>query len=121
MRRLLISLLLLPPAFAAAEGTYVPKFARQHTQPEVLDFSTCVKPDYPKSSLRNEETGTVTLRFVVAPTGRIVAAKVERSSGFRNLDLAALNGMSRCLFRPASIDNKPVQDSALMQYVWTLD
>jgi len=121
MRRLFISLLLLPPAFAAAEGTYVPKFARQHTEAEVLDVLTCTKPEYPRSSLRNEETGTVTLRFIVAPTGRVAAAKVIRSSGFRDLDRAALNSMSRCLFRPASIDNKPVQDSALMQYVWTLD
>jgi|KBSMisStandDraft_5_1062788.scaffolds.fasta_scaffold1991245_1 protein TonB len=121
MRRLLISLLLLPPAFAAAEGAYVPKFARQHTQAEVLDFSTCPKPEYPRSSQRNEETGTVTLWFIVAPTGRLAAAKVTRSSGFRDLDRAALIGMSRCLFRPASIDNKPVQEPAMMQYVWTLD
>ncbi|MBW8897805.1 MAG: energy transducer TonB [Massilia sp.] len=121
MRRLLIFLLLLPPAFAAAEGTYVPKFAREHTRAEVLDFSACTKPDYPKSSLRNEETGTVTLRFLVAPTGRIVDARVERSSGFRDLDRAALNSISQCLFRPASIDNKPVQEPAFMQYVWTLD
>ena len=121
MRRFLIPVLPLLPALAAAAGTYVPKFARQHTQAAVLDFSTCVKPDYPKSSLRNEETGTVTLRFLVAPTGRIIDARVEHSSGFRDLDRATLNGMSRCLFRPASIDNKPVQESAPLQYVWTLE
>jgi protein TonB len=121
MRRFLIPVLLLLPAFAAAAETYVPKFARLHTQAAVLDFSTCVKPDYPRSSLRNEESGTVTLRFLVAPTGRIIDARVERSSGFRDLDRAALNALSRCLFRPASIDNKPVQEPAPMQYVWTLE
>jgi len=121
MRRLLISLLLVPPAFAAAEEPYIPKFARPHTPAEVLDLSTCPKPDYPKASIRNEETGAVTLRFIIAPTGRVVDAKVVQSSGFRNLDRAALNGMSRCLFRPASIDNKPVQESAPLQYVWTLE
>ena len=120
MRRLLISLLLLPPAFAAAEGTYVPKFARLQTPAEVLDSSTCPKPEYPKASLRNEETGTTTLRFIVAPTGRIVDAKVARSSGFRDLDRASLISVSQCLFRPATIDNRPVQQPTFVQYVWSL-
>ena len=121
MRRFLIPVLLLLPAFAAADEPYIPKFAHPHTPAEVLDLSTCTKPDYPRASLRNEETGTVTLRFIIAPTGRIVDAKVVQSSGFRDLDRAALNSMSRCLFRPASIDNKPVQEPAPMQYVWTLE
>ena len=121
MRRVLLSLFLLAPAFAAAEGGYVPKFARVQTPAQILDISLCPKPEYPKSSLRNEETGMTTIRFIVAPTGRLVDTSVARSSGFRDLDRAALTSLSRCLFRPASIDNKPVRQPTIIQYVWSLE
>jgi protein TonB len=120
MHRFLIPLLLLSPALAAAEGTSMPKFARAQTPAEVLDFSTCRRPEYPKSSLRNEETGMTTLGFIVAPTGRLVNATVSRSSGFRDLDRAAVTALSTCRFRPASIANKPVQSFIHVQYVWSL-
>jgi protein TonB len=70
--------------------------------------------------LRNEETGMTMIRFVVAPTGRLVDATVARSSGFRDLDRATMTSLSRCRFRPASIDNKPVQQPTFIQYVWSL-
>jgi protein TonB len=59
--------------------------------------------------------------FTVASTGRVVSARIARSSGFRTLDMASLGSMSRCRFRPASVDGTPVQGNAPMQYVWTLE
>jgi protein TonB len=109
------------PLCAPAAPAYQPRFARLQTPAAVLDFSTCPKPAYPRSSLRNEETGTVTMLFIVAPTGRPIKGIVQRSSGFRDLDNAALASMSQCRFRPASIDNVPVQGTTMMQYVWTLE
>src|SRR3954467_6353348 len=47
----------------------------------VADFNTCAKPEWPKSSLRNEETGTVTLQFLIATDGRVADSKVVKSSG----------------------------------------
>lgn len=85
------------------------------------DFSTCAKPDWPKASLRNEETGTVTLSFLIGVDGRVADSKIMKSSGFRDLDKAALNGIGKCRFKPGMTDGKPEQAWMQMQYVWTLE
>jgi protein TonB len=117
----LIAIALALPGISGAGEPYAPKFARVERSPEMLPFELCPKPEYPKSSLRNEEQGTNQLRFVIAPTGRLVEAVIERSTGFRALDLASLGALSRCRFRPASINGVPVQSIVQMQYVWTLE
>ena len=87
----------------------------------VADFGTCEKPAYPKISQRNEETGTVTLSFLVGVDGKVIDSKVLKSSGFRDLDKAAQNGIGKCVMKPGSVDGKPEQSWMQMQYVWTLD
>ena len=87
----------------------------------VADFSTCAKPEWPKASLRNEETGTVTLSFLIGEDGRVADSKILKSSGFRDLDKAAVNGISRCHFKPGMNDGKPEKAWMQMQYVWTLE
>jgi protein TonB len=120
--RFLLLLALLPSAAAAQnDKTYFPKFAREEQHAEVLSFDSCTKPEWPKASLRNEETGTVTLRFTVAANGRLLEYQVSGSSGFPMLDHAASEGMSKCRFRPAILDGKQVQSTAKMQYVWTIE
>ncbi|MGV7208997.1 energy transducer TonB [Oxalobacteraceae bacterium A2-2] len=91
------------------------------TTAAVVDFSTCAKPEWPKSSLRNEETGTVTLSFLIGTDGRVADSKVVKSSGFRDLDKAAVAGISKCRFKPGTIDGVPQQAWQQMQYVWTLE
>jgi protein TonB len=85
------------------------------------DFSTCAKPEWPKASLRNEETGTVTLSFLIGVDGRVADSKIVKSSGYRDLDKAAVTGIGRCRFKPGLNDGKPEQAWMQMQYVWTLD
>ena len=87
----------------------------------VVDFSTCAKPEWPKASLRNEETGVVTLSFLIGIDGRVAESKIVKSSGFRELDKAAVNGISKCVFKPGTTDGKPEASSMQMQYVWTLE
>ncbi len=87
----------------------------------VVDFGTCAKPEWPKSSLRNEETGTVTLSFLIAADGRVADSKIMKSSGFRDLDKAAVAGISKCRFKPGTVDGVPQEGWQQMQYVWTLE
>eukprot|EP01030_Chromulinospumella_sphaerica_P011108 gene11108-10909_t len=56
-------------------------------------MSTCAKPEYPKSSLRNEETGVTTVSFLIGVDGSVMESKVTKSSGFRDLDKAAQNAL----------------------------
>ena len=87
----------------------------------VADFSTCALPEWPKSSLRNEETGTVTLSFLIAADGRVADSKIVKTSGFRDLDKAAVVGISKCKFKPGLTDGKPTEAWMQMQYVWKLE
>jgi protein TonB len=87
----------------------------------VADFNTCAKPEWPKASLRNEETGTVTLQFLIGVDGRVADSKVLKTSGFRDLDKAAMVGIAKCRFKPGMNDGKPEQAWMQMQYVWTLE
>ncbi|MCG2582799.1 energy transducer TonB [Massilia sp. TS11] len=103
------------------QPTPAPKSTAPVHIPAVVDFSTCAKPEWPKSSLRNEETGTVTLKFLIGVDGRVVEAQIVKSSGFRDLDKAAVVGISKCKFKPGTTDGKAEQSWSQMQYVWTLE
>jgi D-alanyl-D-alanine endopeptidase (penicillin-binding protein 7) len=86
----------------------------------VLDFRSCAKPQYPKSSLDKKETGTVLMGFQVNADGKVDDGRVVKSSGSRELDRAALDALLKCSFRPATKDGQPVATDTKVQYVWTL-
>jgi bla regulator protein BlaR1 len=88
--------------------------------PAVANFNSCAKPVWPKQSLRDENTGTVTLGFKISEDGRVEESRVKKSSGFAALDEAARDGIAKCRFRPATQGGKPVAAWMQMQYVWTL-
>jgi protein TonB len=87
----------------------------------VVDAANCTKPDYPKSALRNGDSGVVTLALLIGTDGRVADSKVEKSSGFRDLDRAAQVGLGLCRFKPGTMDGVPQQSWTRMQYVWNLD
>jgi protein TonB len=81
----------------------------------------CAKPDYPSASRRMEEEGTVTLKFLIGADGKVLQADIEKSSGFTRLDEAARNALSKCQFRPGTVDGKPEQSWSTIQYKWRLE
>jgi periplasmic protein TonB len=87
----------------------------------VVDAANCAKPDYPRNAQRNGDTGTVTLALLIGTDGRVADSKVEKSSGFRELDRAAQVGLGLCRFKPGTIDGVPQQSWTRMQYLWSLD
>jgi protein TonB len=88
--------------------------------PAVVDAKNCEKPEYPRNAQRNGNEGTVTLSFLIGIDGRVVESKVEKTSGFRDLDKAAQAGLSLCKFKPGTIDGKPQQSWTKIQYAWKL-
>ncbi len=111
MKRLLISLLL-----SIATGMVYAADAAP-----VMDSKSCDPPKYPKAALMNEETGTVTMGFLVGADGKVVDSKVEKSSGSKSLDKAALSALSQCKFKPGTRDGKPEQLWAKVDFVWKLE
>jgi TonB family protein len=86
-----------------------------------INASSCEKPDYPVASKRLTEEGTVHLRFLVGVDGKIVESAIEKSSGFRRLDEAAIQGLSKCAFKPRTKDGVAVESWASMKYTWRID
>jgi protein TonB len=87
----------------------------------VMDAKSCDQPKYPKAALMNEETGTVTMGFLIAADGKVVESKVEKSSGSKSLDKAALSALTLCKFKPGTKDGKPDQLWARVDFVWKLE
>ena len=88
--------------------------------PASFDPKNC-KTDYPKASLMNEEQGTTSMSFLIAPDGSVVESKLEKTSGFKNLDKAAIKSLSACKFKPGSKDGAPAQTWTKVDYAWKLD
>ena len=81
----------------------------------------CEKPAYPISSLRLAEEGIVNLAMLIGPDGRVLESRVEKSSGSRALDRAAIEGLSLCKFKPGTVDGIAEKSWAKLQYAWTIN
>lgn len=89
--------------------------------PPVIDAkNNCDLPEYPSSSIRNGEEGTVALNFLVDVNGKVIDSKIETSSGFSKLDRAARDALAHCRFKPGTVDGKPEQQWFIFSYKWTL-
>ncbi len=60
------------------------------------------KPDYPMAAQRAGSEGRVLVRVVVSETGAASSLSIEKSSGYRILDLAAERAVMKWKFIPAS-------------------
>ncbi len=87
--------------------------------PAQFDPKSC-KAEYPKASLMNEEEGAVSMAFLVSAEGRVVDSKIEKTSGYKNLDNAAVRAISNCKFKPGSKDGASAQTWTKVNYVWAL-
>ena len=61
------------------------------------------------------------LKFLVDVDGKVIQSQVDKSSGSNLLDDAARNALSKCLFKPGTLDGKPEQSWASMRYTWKLE
>lgn len=65
---------------------------------------TCKAPTYPPLSKRNNEQGEVEISLRVGPSGDLQQAKITSSSGYPNLDSAALKAVATCRYPERSND-----------------
>jgi TonB family protein len=72
-----------------------------------------VKPRYPETARRAGAQGVTVLKVNVLENGRVGEVLVEKSAGFRELDLSAMEAVKKWLFEPARRGKEPVQ-------VWVL-
>jgi len=105
----------------AAPGPQVKAAPAQVRTAVLADPNACTLPDYPARAARDGTTGTTLLALLVGVDGRVTSSRIERSSGSRDLDRAAVGALSLCRFKPATNNGVPEAGWAQLAYVWTLD
>lgn len=78
------------------------------------------QPPYPDSAQLNGEEGTVLVGVLVRPTGRASNFRVEQSSGFEDLDTAAVQGAMNWHYVPAERNGDRVSDWTTIKIVFHL-
>lgn len=87
-----------------------------------LEYASAPPPPYPRRALNAQVEGTVLLRVLVGADGKPLEATVQRSSGHRELDEAALRQvLRRWSFRPAMRDGQAIQVYGLVPIRFSLD
>jgi protein TonB len=86
----------------------------------LAEASGCATPEYPARAARNGDSGTVVLALLIGTDGRVANARVQKSSGSRDLDKAALNALSMCQFKPGMNNGVPEAGWGQVAFVWTL-
>lgn len=105
----------------APAGSQAKAAASQVRTAVLADPNACALPDYPVRAAREGISGTTLLALLVGSDGRVSSSRIERSSGSRDLDRAAVNALSLCRFKPASNNGVAEAGWAQLAYVWTLD
>lgn len=106
------------PPSPASPGTEAARPPPPQHDPAAI---TCRIPSYPAEARRRGETGTVLLGLLIDTNGTVIDRRIERSSGSPLLDEAAVAALSKCRFRPGTIDGRPQQAWARLRYVWKLE
>ena len=92
-----------------------------HVPPARDPARNCANPEYPSISRRMEESGTVSLLFLVDVDGKVLEGRVDKSSGYSRLDTAALNALQQCQFKPGTANGKAERAWAHINYNWKLE
>lgn len=78
-----------------------------------------MQPAYPETAVPGREQGAVVVAALVRPDGTVRRVALQKSSGFSDLDDAAMNAVNGWKFVPATKDGAPVEGPASVQIVFT--
>lgn len=122
MRRALVSKrsykTVLISAFFCAEAVISPLHASQ-SPPHVDTSGINLAPPYPASASISAERGAVLLQVHVNANGTVEFIRPLLTSGFADLDRAAVSGVMSWHFVPAISDGKNAEGDALVQIEFT--
>jgi protein TonB len=76
--------------------------------PKALNSHAVTERDYPPISIRLNEEGRVTVRYLVDAEGNVQDVQITQGSGKARLDAAAIPIVKRWRFKPALQEGKPV-------------
>ena len=79
-----------------------------------------IRPDYPRGARQRGEEGNVVVEVEIGADGRCADARVVESSGFMELDAAALKAAKAAKFAPAQSSGRPVATVARLKLSFCL-
>lgn len=106
-----------PQAESAAVPQVAPKQARIDAPPRP---KKAIRPHYPDGARQRGEQGDVVLEIVVGGDGAVGDVKVVASSGFGELDAAALKAVRAARFTPAKSGGEAVASTARLTLTFRL-
>jgi TonB family protein len=90
------------------------------TPPVALSDHSMTEGDYPPLARARGEEGATIVYYVVNADGNVGDTRIESSSGYADLDAAALDMVKSWRFKPATRDGKPLAVSNHTRIAWTL-
>ena len=106
-----------PEASDAKPQVAAPAQARVDAPPRP---KRAIRPEYPKGARQRGEQGEVTVEIEVDSEGRVSAVKVVGSSGFAELDDAAVRAVRAATFVPAKSGGRAVSSAARLTLAFRL-
>lgn len=82
------------------------------TASQDLSYNSRIQPRYPPQAIRMRHEGTVVLMILVGTDGSPKDIKVDKSSGFHELDRAAMDAARRWRFNPTVRNGQKVEGYA---------
>lgn len=116
-----VAWVMLPVSAQVAAPTPVLVNGNAGARSATLDLRHCARPDYPPAAQAQGAQGTTYLGLLIGTDGVVQETRLERSSGYPQLDEAARAALGACRFTPALQDGAPVQQWARTSYIWQLD
>ena len=108
-----------PPNLPAAEPppAQPPNQARIDAPPRPLK---AIRPEYPKASRQRGEEGDVVVVLSINAQGHVDSASVAESSGYQELDAAAIRAANKARFSPAKRGRTAVASEARVTITFRL-
>ena len=107
--------------FAAVALALASPASATNTPPHVDTSGVNMQPAYPDTARANKESGAVVIDAVVTADGKVKRVKLDRSSGFDDLDNAAANVVRNWKFVPATDNGVATEGSTKVQVVFQPD
>jgi len=104
-----------------AQGATPPESTPPPKMRSAMPRMSCERPTWPREALKRELQGTVTMKFLIDATGKVLDKGIVKSSGHEILDLAALEATARCILEVRASDGPAKEEWVQLQYVWTLE
>jgi protein TonB len=86
-----------------------------------ISYKNMHPPPYPIEAARQGHQGVTMLIVTIDASGNVLDVKVEKSSGFRELDRAAVQAARNWKFNPGIKSGQPAGGQVRIPVNWTLN